>query len=158
MKNLDILGYIVLFSIIGLIVYLYINNLSEFQLKCVVSDEDGNKYCVRERSRIDDAADLLAKTTQKCKDLVDYMKNKYPESDGNLCIYCENLWTYKRTIGTGKRVKHQTNFSIDRIDNNKTYQVNNLAFCCSGCNDKKHHATLELMENVLKVAKEKGLR
>ena len=85
------------------------------------------------------------------------MKNKYPESDGNLCIYCKNPWTYKRTIGTGKRVKHTTNFSIDRIDNNKTYQVGNLGFCCSGCNDKKHHATLELMENVLKVAKEKGL-
>ena len=86
------------------------------------------------------------------------MKNKYPESDGNLCIYCENPWTYKRTVGTGKRVKHQTNFSIDRIDNNKTYQVGNLGFCCSGCNDRKHHATLELMENVLRVAKEKGLK
>ena len=86
------------------------------------------------------------------------MKNKYPESDGRLCIYCENPWTYKRTYGTGERVKHQTNFSIDRIDNNKTYQVGNLGFCCSGCNDKKHHATLELMENVIRVAKEKGLR
>tara|TARA_E500000178_G_C16662751_1_gene591394 strand:+ start:58 stop:657 length:600 start_codon:yes stop_codon:yes gene_type:complete len=81
MKNLDILGYIILFSIIGLIIYLYINNLTEFQLKCIVSDEDGNKYCVRERSRIDDAADLLAKTTQKCKQLVEYMKNKYPDKD-----------------------------------------------------------------------------
>ena len=77
---------IVLFSIIGLIVYLYINNLSEFQLKCIVSDEDGNKYCVRERSRIDDAADLLAKTTQKCKDLVDYMKNKYPDIKLSLLV------------------------------------------------------------------------
>jgi hypothetical protein len=85
------------------------------------------------------------------------MKNKYPESDGNLCIYCENPWTYKRTVGTGKRVKHTTNFSIDRIDNNKTYQVGNLGFCCSGCNDKKHHATLELMKNVLRVAREKEL-
>lgn len=86
------------------------------------------------------------------------MKEKYPESDGNLCIYCENSWTYKRTYGTGKRVKHQTNFSIDRIDNNKTYQIGNIGFCCSGCNDKKHHATLELMKNVLRVANEKGLR
>jgi len=86
------------------------------------------------------------------------MKKKFPESDGNLCIYCENPWTYKRTVGTGKRVKHITNFSIDRIDNSKTYQVGNLGFCCSGCNDKKHHATLELMENVIRVAKEKGLR
>ena len=40
----------------------------------------------------------------------------------------ENSWTYKRTIGTGKRVKHTTNFSIDRIDNNKTYQIGNLGF------------------------------
>ena len=81
MKNLYILGYIILFSIIVLIVYLYVNNLFEFQLKCIVSDEDGNKYCVRERSRVDDAADLLAKTTQKCKQLVEYMKNKYPDKE-----------------------------------------------------------------------------
>ena len=81
MKNLDILGYIILFSIIGLIVYMYINNLTEFQLKCIISEEDGNKYCVRERSRIDDAADLLAKTTQKCKQLVEYMNNKYPDKE-----------------------------------------------------------------------------
>ena len=86
------------------------------------------------------------------------MINKYPESDGNLCIYCEKPWTYKRSRGQKKQVKYQTNFSIDRIDNNKTYQVGNLGFCCSGCNDKKHHSTLELMENVLRVAKEKGLR
>ena len=85
------------------------------------------------------------------------MKKKFPESDGNLCIYCENPWTYKRTVGTGKRVKHTTNFSIDRIDNNKTYQVGNLGFCCSGCNDKKHHATLELIQNVMRVVKEKEL-
>lgn len=81
MKNLDILGYIILFSIIGLIVYMYINNLTEFQLKCIISEEDGNKYCVRERSRIDDAADLLATTTQKCKQLVEYMNNKYPDKE-----------------------------------------------------------------------------
>ena len=81
MKNVDILGYIVLFSIIGFILYMYINNLTEFQLKCIISEEDGNKYCVRERSRIDDAADLLAKTTQKCKQLVKYMNNKYPDKE-----------------------------------------------------------------------------
>lgn len=81
MKNIDILGYIVLFGILALIAYLYINNMTEFQLKCIVSDEDGNKYCVRERSKIVDAADLLANTTQKCKDLVKYMENKYPDME-----------------------------------------------------------------------------
>jgi hypothetical protein len=86
------------------------------------------------------------------------MINKYPESDGNLCIYCEKPWTYKRSRGVGKRIKYRTNFSIDRIDNNKTYQVGNLGFCCAGCNDNKKSATLELMESVLKVAKEKRLK
>ena len=81
MKNVDILGYIILFSVIGLIIYMYITNLTEFQLKCIISEEDGNKYCVRERSKINDAADLLAKTTEKCKQLVEYMKNKYPNKD-----------------------------------------------------------------------------
>ena len=81
MKNVDILGYIILFSVIGLIIYMYITNLTEFQLKCIISEEDGNKYCVRERSKINDAADLLAKTTEKCKQLVEYMKNKYPDKD-----------------------------------------------------------------------------
>ena len=86
------------------------------------------------------------------------MINKYPESDGNLCVYCEKPWTYKRSRGEEKRIKYRTNFSIDRIDNNKTYQVGNLGFCCSGCNDNKKNATLELMENVLRVAKEKKLK
>ena len=94
---------------------------------------------------------------EEFKKHISEMKEKFPESDGRLCIYCENSWTYKRTVGTGKRIKFQTNFSIDRIDNSKTYQKGNLGFCCSGCNDKKHHATLELMQNVIRVAKEKEL-
>lgn len=38
-----------------------------FNLKCIVSDVDGNKYCVRERAKLQLVADLLAKTTQKLK-------------------------------------------------------------------------------------------
>jgi hypothetical protein len=47
----------------------------------VVSGVDGNKYCVRERSKLKPAADLLANTTDKCKQLVDYVYKKYPEND-----------------------------------------------------------------------------
>jgi hypothetical protein len=42
---------------------------------------DGNKYCVREREKLELAADLLAKVTQKCKLLVIYMKEKYPKAE-----------------------------------------------------------------------------
>ena len=50
-----------------------------FHLKCIISDVDGNKYCVRERSKLKLAANLLAKTTEKLKKLVAHMKKKYPK-------------------------------------------------------------------------------
>ena len=81
MKNIDILGYIILISILGICLYIYFENWGEFQLKCIISNEDGNKYCVRERSRIQEAADLLAKVTNKCKSLVEYVGEKHSEME-----------------------------------------------------------------------------
>jgi hypothetical protein len=52
-----------------------------FNLKCIISDVDGNKYCVREREKLELAADLLAKVTNKCKLLVEYVKEKYPDDE-----------------------------------------------------------------------------
>jgi hypothetical protein len=48
-------------------------------LRCIISDVDGNKYCVRDRVMIQESVDLLAQVTQRMKDLVEYMKNKYPD-------------------------------------------------------------------------------
>ena len=71
----------IVFIVFAICIYNYIVNSDEFQLKCVVSGVDGNKYCVRERAKLDKAADLLAKTTDKCKKLVDYVYEKYPENE-----------------------------------------------------------------------------
>jgi hypothetical protein len=49
-----------------------------FNLKCIISKEDGNRYCVRDRQKLDKAANLLAKVTQKMKDMVTYMKKTHP--------------------------------------------------------------------------------
>ena len=49
-----------------------------FNLKCIISNVDGNTYCVRERAKIQLAADLLATVTQKLKILVKNMGEKYP--------------------------------------------------------------------------------
>ena len=64
----------------GLCAYIYLNS-EEFQLKCIVSDVDGNKYCVREREKLQDAADMLAQINVKCKKLVDYTNQKYGNRD-----------------------------------------------------------------------------
>lgn len=80
MKSTEILFYVVLAFIFCGCIYNYFINTDLFQLKCIVSTIDGNKYCVRERSKINAAADLLAKTTENCRKLVEYVQNKYPEN------------------------------------------------------------------------------
>jgi len=80
MNRLDILAYVMIFFVIVISIYMYWDS-DAFQLKCIVSTVDGNKYCVRDRSKLQDAADLLAKITDKSKNLVEYMKEKHPNDD-----------------------------------------------------------------------------
>jgi len=80
MSRLDILAYVMIFFILVISIYMYWDS-DAFQLKCIVSTVDGNKYCVRDRSKLQDAADLLAKITDKSKNLVEFMKEKHPNDD-----------------------------------------------------------------------------
>ena len=47
MNKQDILGYILIFFILAICVYIYLDT-DTFQLKCIVSTVDGNKYCVKD--------------------------------------------------------------------------------------------------------------
>ena len=78
--NQEIFVYIIVIAIIGLCGYIYFER-SDFQLKCVVSTVDGNKYCVREREKLELAADLLATVTARCKETVVYLNEKHPEDE-----------------------------------------------------------------------------
>lgn len=60
------------------ILYSIYRNSEHFHLTCIHSDVDGNRYCVRERDKLEQVADMLARVTQKLKKLVDYMAEKYP--------------------------------------------------------------------------------
>jgi hypothetical protein len=77
MEKIEIFGTFIIGALLLICIYKYLDNLDTFDLKCVVSGVDGNKYCVRERKNLNSAADLLAKTTQKCKKLVEYLNEKY---------------------------------------------------------------------------------
>ena len=81
MNNNDILGYCIIGFILIICIYVYFDNLDSFQLKCIVSGVDGNKYCVRERSKLQAASDLLASVTDKCKKLVSYVDKKHPKNE-----------------------------------------------------------------------------
>ena len=89
MNNESILGYVLLIFIFILIIKMYYES-DTFQLKCIVSGIDGNKYCVRERKNMKKAANLLATTTENMKKLVTHLKNKYPEKE-NVKLLVKNF-------------------------------------------------------------------
>lgn len=57
----------------------YINNRDVFELKCILSTVDGNKYCVRDTTRKQETANLLAEATDRMSQLVDHLQKKYPD-------------------------------------------------------------------------------
>lgn len=71
--------FIVVFILIYCLMVYY--DSDAYNLKCIIANKDGNTYCVRERAKLELAADLLATVTGKCKELVDYLKKKYPNDD-----------------------------------------------------------------------------
>ncbi len=81
----------------------------------------------------------------------------YIQDHGRHCEYCKEPWTYKRVLGTrqrgynGRGPKIVTNFSIDRLDSEKTYAIDNLVFCCIGCNNRKNQVRLSDIINILRV-------
>jgi hypothetical protein len=78
MDKYDSLGNFLIGFVLVVCIYIYFQNSDDFQLKCIVSQVDGNKYCVRERGKLKAAADLLANITEKCKKLVEYVGEKHP--------------------------------------------------------------------------------
>ena len=78
MTKEDILGYTLIVFIILICLKIY-SESDAYNLKCIISSVDGNRYCVRERAKLELAADMLANVTKKCKHLVFYMKEKYPD-------------------------------------------------------------------------------
>tara|TARA_Y100000996_G_scaffold277542_1_gene218813 strand:+ start:257 stop:862 length:606 start_codon:yes stop_codon:yes gene_type:complete len=81
-KLLDInaFGYLMIAFVVAIGLKIYFES-DAFNLKCIVSDVDGNKYCVRERAKLQLAADLLARVTNKLKDLVKYVDKEYPDRE-----------------------------------------------------------------------------
>jgi len=80
MDKIDMFIYTLIIGILVICGYIYYDS-DAFQLKCIVSTVDGNKYCVREREKLQEAADMLARITVKCKELVDYVHEKHGDQD-----------------------------------------------------------------------------
>ena len=131
----NIFFYVILFFILFICLKIY-SESDVFNLKCIVSTVDGNKYCVREREKISDAADLLATVTGKCKDMVKYMNEKYP-NDPRVKKLVEGFNPKKinETLPTSELTAYSENkgekmaFCLNRTKNSTTLiDINTLTF------------------------------
>ena len=131
--DINVFGYIIMGFVLLMCLKIY-QESDTFNLKCIVSDVDGNKYCVRERSKIQLVADLLARVTNKLKILVEHMNVKYPER-----------YNVKRMV---KGFKPKKIYEILPTSKYTAYSENKgekLAFCVT----KKKHGAALIDENTL---------
>ena len=122
--RINMYGFIVILFIILIALKMYTDS-DDFNLRCVVSTIDGKKYCVRERSQIQKASDLLARTTEKLEYLVENVGQRYPDRDNvKLLVNNFNPTTIKETLPTSQYTAYSEN------------KGEKLAFCL---NKNKHN-------------------
>jgi hypothetical protein len=134
--NSDLLGFI-LICLIVILSYRIYRDSDLFHLKCIISNVDGNTYCVRERSKLELAADKLAKVNQNMKSLVEHCKNNF-DSEERIKRLTEGFNPKKitETLPTSEFTAYSENkgekiaFCLDTEKNNKgrLIDLNTLTF------------------------------
>lgn len=86
--NLDenILTYIFIIFVVVISIKLFLDS-DTFNLRCIISSVDGNRYCVRDREDLNLAADHLAKATSNMNKLVKHCEIEYPDRDNVRRLY-----------------------------------------------------------------------
>jgi hypothetical protein len=80
MQKYNILFYIFIAFLLLVCLRIYYES-DAFNLKCIIASKDGNRYCVRERAKLELAANLLATVTGNCRKMVAYMKEKHSNDE-----------------------------------------------------------------------------
>lgn len=119
--------------VIGLKIY---SESDAYNLKCILSDVDGERYCVRERNKMELAADLLAKVTQNMKDLVEYCGKKFPDDERvHRLVQKFNPKKISETLPTSEYTAYSENkgeklaFCLNKKkDGTKLIDINTLTF------------------------------
>ena len=135
MEKQNVFFYIFLAFILILCLKIYYES-DAFNLKCIISSKDGNRYCVRERQKLELAADLLASVTSNCKKIVSYMNENHPKD--KRVIRLVNGFNPKRiseTLPTSELTAYSENkgeklaFCLNTSkDGNKLIDINTLTF------------------------------
>ena len=135
MEKHGIFFYIFIAVILLLCLRIYYDS-DAFNLKCIIASKDGNTYCVREREKLELAANLLAQVTQKMKDVVIYLKQKHPEDPRTVrLVEGFNPKTISETLPTSELTAFSENkgekiaFCLNTTkEGNRLIDINTLTF------------------------------
>jgi predicted metal-dependent hydrolase len=129
-------GFIIILFIVLIALKMYCES-DEFNLRCIVSTIDGKKYCVRERNNVQNASNLLARTTEKLEYLVENVGQRYPDRENvKKLVNNFNPTTIKETLPTSEYTAYSENkgekiaFCLNKkkSDNNNLIDSNTLMF------------------------------
>ena len=108
-KNENFLFYLFVGFVLLVCLKIYYES-DEFNLKCVIASKDGNRYCVRQREKVDEAANLLAETTEKCTQLVKYMGDTLPDDKRVKRLVAKyNPKAFRETLPTSELTAYSEN-------------------------------------------------
>ena len=129
--------YTIILLILIILLCIKIYSESDYaNLKCIISNLDGNTYCVRERNKLELAADKLAKVSINLKKLVEYCEIQYPDQE-NVKRLVENFNPKKivETLPTSKHTAYSENkgeklaFCLNsEKNNNQLIDLNTLMY------------------------------
>ena len=135
MDKHSIFFYIFIIIVLLFCLRIYLDS-DAYNLKCIIASEDGNRYCVREREKLELAANLLAQVTQKMKDMVLYLKEKQPEDPRTIrLVEGFNPKSISETLPTSELTAFSENkgekiaFCLNTTkEGNKLIDINTLTF------------------------------
>jgi hypothetical protein len=146
-----------IFMMVGFILFicykLYYDS-DMFQLKCVVSTVDGDKYCVRERENIQPAVDLLAKTSEKMVALVEFLKVNDPADDRVKRLVANfNSSKIVETLPTSEYTAYSENkgrkiaFCLNKKKENNDHLIDENTLMFVAIHEMAHITTLSIGHN-----------
>lgn len=121
-----------------------------YNLKCIVSSVDGNKYCVREREKVELVVDLFARTSKKMIALVDHLKKVHGDkSNVKQLVKKFNPKKIKEILPTSKYTAYSENKGekvafcpTTQRENNELIDDNTLMFVA--LHEMSHIATFSI--------------
>jgi predicted metal-dependent hydrolase len=107
--HINMFGFIIILFVILIGLKMYYDS-DVFNLRCIISTIDGKKYCVRERTNITKASNLLARTTEKLEYLVENLGQRYPDRENVIRMVKNfNPTTIKETLPTSEHTAYSEN-------------------------------------------------